>query len=152
MDERVEDRIAYEAMTGCWLWCGAKDPDGYGKLRVRNHPTRYWRVHRFVYEQIKGPIPPGLCTDHVCRTRACVNPDHLRLVTPRVNVTENSLVGAPNASKTHCRQGHEYTLENTYVWTNGMRLCRTCDRTRQRGYRRQRRGKNLSKPPGQRCR
>jgi hypothetical protein len=31
-----------------------------------------------------------------------------------------------NALKTHCRHGHEYTKENTYVRSNGRRSCKTC--------------------------
>lgn len=30
------------------------------------------------------------------------------------------------ARSTHCRRGHEMTPENTYVFPNGQRTCRTC--------------------------
>jgi hypothetical protein len=32
-----------------------------------------------------GPIPEGLQLDHLCRNRACVNPDHVQPVTNAVN-------------------------------------------------------------------
>lgn len=31
-------------------------------------------------------------------------------------------------AQTHCKHGHEYTTENTYIKTNGTRACRTCMR------------------------
>jgi hypothetical protein len=34
--------------------------------------------------------------------------------------------------KTHCKNGHKYTSENTYVTPKGTRQCRTCQRDRAR--------------------
>lgn len=31
--------------------------------------------------------------------------------------------------KTHCKRGHEFTVENTYTYPNGERECRECART-----------------------
>lgn len=40
-----------------------------------------------------------------------------------------------NADKTHCKHGHEFTTENTYVAPgNGQRMCRECPRQRNREY------------------
>jgi hypothetical protein len=46
-----------------------------------------------------------------------------------------------NKSKTHCRNGHEYTLENTYVKPKGNRVCRIC-----LGISRERSATKLSRP------
>jgi len=41
-------------------------------------------------------------------------------------------LGEHNARKTHCKHGHEYTPENTYVQPKGSRACRTCLKESQR--------------------
>lgn len=38
----------------------------------------------------------------------------------------------PNATKTHCKYGHEFTEENTYRDKKGNRTCRKCARRRDR--------------------
>jgi hypothetical protein len=72
-------------VTGfCWLWRGALDGQGYGQLKAPGNTTV--RAHRWVYEQLVGPIPDGLQLDHLCRVIICVNPDHLDPVTQAENV------------------------------------------------------------------
>jgi hypothetical protein len=41
-------------------------------------------------------------------------------------------MAAINAAKTECPRGHPYTSENTYVYPDGRRGCRTCSRARWR--------------------
>jgi hypothetical protein len=67
----------------CWVWTRARDANGYGALG-RNGKTL--SAHRFVYEQLIGPVPDALELDHLCCNPACVNPDHLEPVTHRTNM------------------------------------------------------------------
>lgn len=109
--------------TPCWTWMGSIDRGGYGRIGYRGKNTR---AHRLAYALVKGPIPEGLELDHLCRNRTCVNPDHLEPVTHQVNAAR----AARNEYKrsiTHCRNGHEYTPENTH-WYRGDRYCRSCQR------------------------
>ena len=39
--------------------------------------------------------------------------------------------GHPQASKTHCKQGHLFSADNTYYTPDGHRRCRTCLREAQ---------------------
>jgi hypothetical protein len=112
----------------CWLWQGNKRGK-YGRFTVGGIT---YPAHRVAMELAGRSIPVHLLTDHTCRTKICVNPDHLRPATSRQNSLENSVsIAAVNAAKTHCKNGHEFTTENTfYFMRNGTRRrkCRTCER------------------------
>jgi hypothetical protein len=111
----------------CWLWQLHCFPNGYGQFHIKKKP---FQAHRVAYELSIGPIPEGLVLDHTCRNRSCVNPAHLEPVTN----LENCRRGA-RGSLTHCKRGHEFTEENTFITTQGRRRCRLCSRLRQRkGY------------------
>ena len=113
--------------TLCVEWTGATNSRGYG-VRRRPRPRRMVYVHRDAWEEANGPIPDGMVIDHLCNNRACYNVDHLRLATHSENQhAEHS--PTTNANKTHCKQGHEFSQENTYMW-RGARYCRTCRRER----------------------
>lgn len=79
--------VTFEPNTGCWLWVGGWCRYGYGKFNSSRNVnySRTRKAHRTAYELHKGPIADGLTIDHLCRTRCCVNPDHLEPVTDAVN-------------------------------------------------------------------
>jgi hypothetical protein len=86
------------------------------------------RAHRVLYVWTHGEHTEDTL-DHLCRNRACVNPDHLRPASARENVLRGTGRTAANAVKTHCDNGHEFTAENTYLDPKtGWRQCRTCKR------------------------
>lgn len=49
-----------------------------------------------------------MVVDHICGNRNCVKPDHLRLLTPKENALDGRGLGAINARKTHCKNGHPF--------------------------------------------
>jgi hypothetical protein len=109
--------------TPCWVWLGALNK-GYGEISVMGK-RRY--AHQASHELFVGPLTVGLHFDHLCRNRACINPDHLEQVTIRVNILRGEGLAAKNAAKTHCPQGHPYDLLNTYIYPkNNGRHCRAC--------------------------
>ena len=79
----------------CWMWTGAKIPQGYGRAWFRER-TDY--SHRWAYTALVGEIPEGLEIDHVCRVRGCCNPTHLRAVTKREN---HMAAGSRSLSRLH---------------------------------------------------
>lgn len=110
----------------CWLWYGSTNKDGYGRSGKQRQGKPYL-AHRWVYEELVGPIPEGLTLDHLCRNPTCVNPQHLE----PVPIAENCRRGA-RATQTHCKYGHEFTEENTYRRAHGRRECRVCIREREK--------------------
>jgi len=75
---------------GCIIWDGNTSgyaPGQYGVLTFRNK-RRF--AHRVAYELRHGPIPRGQDIDHLCHTRLCVNPDHLRLASRKQNLEHRS--------------------------------------------------------------
>lgn len=116
--------------SGCVLWPGAVNWDGYAQHQFRQG-TRWYGVaaHRAIYELVVGPIPEGLQLDHLCKTRACINPKHLEPVTPDVNKRR-----CGGATEYHCAAGHPRNEENTYTASNGSHRCRPCNSEAQRRY------------------
>ena len=114
----------------CWEWRGLTT-NGYGRFPARTGASKacIHRAHRVAWELMRGPIGAGLQLDHVCRNRRCVNPDHLEVVTNAVNVLRGVGPSAINARRTHCSNGHAFSVENTRIGPrNGRRICRACNR------------------------
>lgn len=100
--------------------------NGYHKVRIGR---KQYRAHRWAWELVNGKIPEGLVIDHICRNRACVAIDHLRVVTQQ----ENIMAGLHNIdNRSHCNQSHPFIKENIMVRKNGKRECAECNRVRAR--------------------
>jgi HNH endonuclease len=135
----IPDRFwAKVSMAGdCWQWTGAILRNGYGYFGITPHQCVL--AHRWSYQFMVGDIPTGLELDHLCRNRACVNPDHLEPVSHRVNVARGENQGRPR--QTHCAKGHELTPDNVEIRRGGGRRCLTCRRVRDRLAKRERRAR-----------
>ncbi len=79
----------------CWLWTGPFTTRG--RPRFWTAPKQGVYAHRYIYEQLIGPIPDGLYVCHHCDNPACVRPDHLFVGTQDDNMKD--MVAKDRANK-----------------------------------------------------
>jgi hypothetical protein len=95
----IDSCVTICEVSGCWLWQGELNRNGYGRVWVSG---RRLMVHRVVYALLVGEIPKGLVLDHksdVCSHRNCCNPAHLEPVTVKVNTHRGRAVLFKRAEK-----------------------------------------------------
>lgn len=116
-----------EKTENCWLWTSVLRK-GYGRFKVAGH---YVSAHRFAYELLVSEIPEGMTIDHVvCADRACVNPDHMEVVT----LAENTARSNHKRAGSQC--SHPRVSRNIYRHPKTGRVsCRTCRRESNRRWR-----------------
>jgi hypothetical protein len=114
-------RYVDKSQSGCWLWTGNLNDSGYAVFGYEGS----WLAHRWAYQFIRG-LDPGLELHHVvCKTRRCVNPEHVESVQPDEHPDKPSVI---NRTKQQCPQGHPYSGDNLYIDKIGNRHCRKCRR------------------------
>jgi hypothetical protein len=130
----------------CWKWRACTAKSGYGNFNVDGSSKL---AHRLCYELAFGVLPAEIHLHHRiedgCIGPSCVNPLHLKQVTPKEHVFLNpENIMAKNFKKEFCLHGHPYDEANTRRTKNGRRQCKTCFRehlarkraetVKQRGY------------------
>lgn len=122
----------------CWYWTAGKTKAGYGMFVEKG---KHIYAHRFAYKTFKSKLTKGLVLDHLCRNRACVNPEHLEEVTMKTNYERGV---APekftrwNAYKDSCKKGHPLVTSNRYFRQSKphWRECNECRRLASKEYQR----------------
>jgi len=119
---RIFSKISIDFQTQCWNWTGSLS-EGYGRAYWRG---KRYKAHRLLYLWKFGELPEyrdgsSQELDHICRNKACVNPDHLRIITHKENVLSGTGPTAVNFRKETCAKGHKL------VQLDDRRRCKTCD-------------------------
>lgn len=115
-----------EKSDGCWVWKGQVNNNGYPRYNSPKAQQFAFAMHRFSYAEFVGELISGHDIHHLCENKLCVNPNHLEQVLHGVHM---SIHTRWNATLTHCKRGHEFTAQNTYIWvdkTGKHRHCRAC--------------------------
>lgn len=110
-----------EVGADCWVWTASKRY-GYGQFRIGGEGSANLGAHVVAYRWLVGEIPLGLVVDHLCRNRACVNPDHMELVTPEENSTRGMI--SRHAEIERCKNGHPWA--DNQIDRYGYRVCAAC--------------------------
>ncbi|WP_443034927.1 HNH endonuclease [Streptomyces sp. BE133] len=133
LPSRMASKTEVDSESGCWLWtgsCNREGPSGYGQVFYQGKTDL---VHRVVFKLLVGEIPEGFQVTHAeprpCHHNRCCSPNHLEAVAKEEALARSDWERA-RARRTHCRHGHEYMPENTYLDPRGFRQCRTCRRER----------------------
>lgn len=82
---KLENGCVPEPNSGCVIWLGTCDPEGYGRITYKG---KNWHTHRFSYTIFKGKISKGKVVRHKCNCPSCCNPEHLILGTQQENIMD----------------------------------------------------------------
>ena len=103
-----------------------RPPKGYLTVKF-GHAGKSLSVHRLVLEAFRGPCPPGHEALHADDNHMNNHLSNLRWGTRSENQIDRVRNGlSHNANKTHCKRGHRFNRENTYIKRGGGRQCRVC--------------------------
>jgi len=90
VEDRVLKRINKNGPNGCHIFDGAKDSDGYGRVKIKGVGVQ---VHRWIWAHFNGPIASGVHVLHRCDTPSCVNLDHLFIGDHAKNMADKAAKG-----------------------------------------------------------
>lgn len=113
--------------TPCIEWKGRKNNTGYGVVLINN---KQFFAHRLAVALSGRNIPKTKVCDHLCRNHACINPEHIELVTLRENWRRGESKTSKFVQSDSCSKGHLFDKQNTRIHTdkNGRktRHCKRC--------------------------
>lgn len=117
--------------NGCWLWNGSLNGNGYGQVMIDYVSYSTHRLSLCIFKSFDIDSPLNVL--HKCDNTVCFNPEHLYEGTQVENLRDAYKRGRRRGNnlggKSHCKKGHEYTPENTYIRPlEGTRACKACRR------------------------
>jgi len=128
----ASDTIPEGLKTKCLLWQGHKADGGHGRISYKDRIVLTHRLAFCTANELNYDDQSFQC-NHKCSKPNCWNIDHIYKGNQLDNMRDRTASGMnPQSNKLYCKQGHEYTPENTGIRKiNGkfmQRYCRTCVR------------------------
>lgn len=106
--KRAYERVEVDS-HGCWISTYSTASHGYSQVGWQDRGAGKRHVvlgHRAAWVHVNGQVPLGMTIDHICKTRRCVNPEHLRLLP---NFENARRVNGEDFPMGGCRNGHPNT-------------------------------------------
>lgn len=95
--DHMDDLIERLPFSGCWIWLGAINSEGYGTTRVHGKSVK---AHRLFYQEAHGiELTSDILLMHSCDIRCCVNPHHLQMGSARDNMVDMAKKGRSPIAK-----------------------------------------------------
>lgn len=117
----------------CWIWRGAKEQHGYGRVRIGDQTLP---AHRVSAALAFGCVGETVEVCHHCDVQSCVRPAHLFLGSHAENMADAKVKGRVRgrfSGSMVCAKGlHALSGDNLIVRPNGTRLCRVCRKKTER--------------------
>jgi hypothetical protein len=125
--DRAEPREDQE--IGCLVSRYSTGSHGYAQVGWKEGgKNRVTLAHLALWRYEEGPIPDGMTVDHECKTKKCVERQHLRLLTNFDNARRTNGRDWPLGQ---CANGHP---DSEQYMVGKRRRCRSCQRVFNRRY------------------
>lgn len=146
--ERLVRHVERDESSGCVISLYSVMNNGYAQIGWgENGKTVMMLAHRVAWIASWGEIPDGMTVDHLCKTRRCINVEHLRLLSNFENARRTNGRDWPLGE---CANGHPNSELRTK--SNGFLECGPCrlEMNRRNRQRARERGVPASQPHGRR--